>query len=37
VKHIVHQRLLVAQRDVPEAEMRGLVGPIHQLISITGP
>ena len=34
VKHVVHQRLLVAQGHVPEAEMRGLVGPIHQLISV---
>ena len=36
VKHVVHQRLLVAQGDVPEAEMRGLVGPIHQISSPFG-
>jgi hypothetical protein len=30
VKHLVHQRLLVAQGHVAEAEMRGLVRPIHQ-------
>src|SRR6184192_2270251 len=29
VKHIIHQRLLVAQGYVPEAEMRGLVQSIH--------
>jgi len=29
VKHLVHQRLLVPQGHVPEAEMRGLVRPIH--------
>ncbi len=29
VEHVVHQRLLVAQGDVPEAKMRGLVRPIH--------
>ena len=32
VKHVVHQRLLVVQRHVLEAEMRGLVRPIHQLL-----
>ena len=32
VKHLVHQRLLVAQGDVPEAKMGGLVRPIHQRI-----
>ena len=37
VKHVVHQRLLVAQGDVPEAEMRGLVRPIHQLYSTARP
>ena len=37
VKHIVHQRLLVPQGDVPETKMRGLVRPIHQLFSIAGP
>ena len=31
VKHIVHQRLLVPQGHVPEAEMGGLVRPIHEL------
>ncbi len=32
VKHVVHQRLLVAQGHVPEAKMGGLVRPIHQLV-----
>ena len=31
VKHVVYQRLLVLQGNVPEAEMRGLVWPIHAL------
>ena len=31
VEHVVHQRLFFAQGDVPEAEMRGLVRPIHVL------
>src|SRR6266566_3410828 len=35
VKHIVHQRLLVAQGYVPEAKMRGLVRPIHVFTPFT--
>ena len=31
VKYVVHQRLLVPQGHVPEAEMGGLVRPIHKL------
>ena len=31
VKDVVHQRLLVPQGHVPEAEMGGLVRPIHKL------
>ena len=37
VKYVVHQRLLVSQGHVPEAKMGGLIRPIHQIYSITGP
>ena len=37
VKHVINQRLLVAQGDIPEAEMRGLVRLVHQFISAAGP
>src|SRR6266436_5699094 len=35
VKHIIHQRLLVAQGYVPEAEMRGLVRSVHVFTPFT--
>jgi hypothetical protein len=33
VKHLVDQRLLVAEGYILEAKMRRLVGPIHPLFS----
>ena len=37
VKHLVHQRLLVPDGNIPEAEMRGLARPIHYPYSDTPP
>src|SRR3569832_133815 len=37
VKDVIDQRLLVAQGDVPEAEMRGLVRLVHRIYSNPGP
>jgi hypothetical protein len=37
VKHIVHQRLLVPQGNIPEAKMRGFARPIHYSTPRGGP
>jgi hypothetical protein len=37
VEDIVDQHLLLAERHIPEAKMRGRVRLIHPLISISGP